>query len=246
MYASFASLFFWHSHGIFSWPPTPRRQASLVAAGVCASAQRSACWTARCAAACARERLYMCMYMHSERPRRRAQRWSGAVCSAGACGPLKPSSQSGEGCWEQAVLGNDLAGGAEGRKERKRRRGDKGEEVCGRGQGGRKMSKSSSAPKKGLKTVKRVVSCGQLLWGRWTVGDSKEIKSSTAALAGSVSPSHPRNRRADGRRPGQMTATAATRLHKRRCERDESAGEEQQGPAGRTERRLSHRLLPGE
>lgn len=26
-------------------------------------------------------------------------------------GPLIPMSQSGRGCWEQAVLGNDLAGG---------------------------------------------------------------------------------------------------------------------------------------
>lgn len=28
-----------------------------------------------------------------------------------ATGPLIPISQSGRGCWEQAVLGNDLAGG---------------------------------------------------------------------------------------------------------------------------------------
>ena len=28
-----------------------------------------------------------------------------------AAGPLIPISQSGRGCWEQAVLGNDLAGG---------------------------------------------------------------------------------------------------------------------------------------
>lgn len=33
------------------------------------------------------------------------------MCSAGVRGPLKASSQSGWGCWEQAVLGNDLAGG---------------------------------------------------------------------------------------------------------------------------------------
>lgn len=29
----------------------------------------------------------------------------------GAAGPLIPINQSGGGCWEQAVLGNDLAGG---------------------------------------------------------------------------------------------------------------------------------------
>lgn len=29
----------------------------------------------------------------------------------GRTGPLIPISQSGRGCWEQAVLGNDLAGG---------------------------------------------------------------------------------------------------------------------------------------
>lgn len=39
------------------------------------------------------------------------QRWSGAMCLVGACGPLKPTNQSGGRCWEQAVLGNDLAGG---------------------------------------------------------------------------------------------------------------------------------------
>lgn len=43
----------------------------------------------------------------------------------GATGPLIPISQSGRGCWEQAVLGNDLAGGpkdGEGRMGRAHRR----------------------------------------------------------------------------------------------------------------------------
>lgn len=40
--------------------------------------------------------------------------------------PLIPISQSGGGCWEQSVLGNDLAGGprdGEGREGRAHRRG---------------------------------------------------------------------------------------------------------------------------
>lgn len=44
----------------------------------------------------------------------------------GGTGPLIPISQSGRGCWEQAVLGNDLAGGprdGEGREGRAHRRG---------------------------------------------------------------------------------------------------------------------------
>lgn len=44
----------------------------------------------------------------------------------GECGPLKPTSQSGRGCWEQAVLGNDLAGGLrddERGKERAQKKG---------------------------------------------------------------------------------------------------------------------------
>lgn len=51
------------------------------------------------------------------------------MCSAGARGPLKASSQSGQGCWEQAVLGNDLAGGLRdeergiGRAQKKREGG---------------------------------------------------------------------------------------------------------------------------
>lgn len=38
----------------------------------------------------------------------------------GGTGPLMAIGQSGRGCWEQAVLGNDLAGGP-GRMERERR-----------------------------------------------------------------------------------------------------------------------------
>lgn len=35
-----------------------------------------------------------------------------------ATGPLIPTRQSGRGCWEQAVLGNDLAGGLRNREGR--------------------------------------------------------------------------------------------------------------------------------
>lgn len=45
----------------------------------------------------------------------------------GECGPLKQSSQSGRGCWEQAVLGNDLAGGLRD-DERERKSTEKGED----------------------------------------------------------------------------------------------------------------------
>lgn len=49
----------------------------------------------------------------------------------GECGPLKPTSQSGGGCWEPAVLGNDLAGGLRdderGENKNTKKGADKGE-----------------------------------------------------------------------------------------------------------------------
>lgn len=62
----------------------------------------------------------------------------------GERGPLKPSSQSGRGCWEQAVLGNDLAGGLrdDGRGRARKREDRRGEgSLVKRGGKGRKRQK---------------------------------------------------------------------------------------------------------
>lgn len=67
---------------------------------------------------------YRCAY--SEQPGHWSQsRRDGAMCSARACGPLKAASQSGSARWEQAVLGNDLAGGLRDEERGKGRAGRK-------------------------------------------------------------------------------------------------------------------------
>lgn len=84
------------------------------------------------------------------------------MCSTGGTGPLMPIGQSGRGCWEQAVLGNDLAGGlgdeenTEGRAHRGTRYGKRNEALEQRVLGG---SRKSDAERREIHTEMQTALC---------------------------------------------------------------------------------------